>query len=77
MKRFYFVGLFIMVFCTIAYGSDKIVYDLNGKWEGNNGESFFIRQVGDEVWWLCEPDASKYKKDPPYIQVGHGYIKKD
>ncbi len=26
--------------------------DMNGVWKGNDGGTYFIRQMGNEVWWV-------------------------
>ena len=25
---------------------------MTGKWRGNDGVTYYVRQIGDEVWWI-------------------------
>ncbi len=42
--------------------------DLNGTWSAGNLGTFFIRQIGDQIWWLGEDDPIQ----PTWCQIGHG-----
>jgi len=44
------------------------VLDLNGTWSAGNFGTFFIRQIGAEIWWLGEDDPIQ----PTWCQIGHG-----
>jgi hypothetical protein len=45
--------------------------DLTGKWT-NDDSTFSVRQVGDQVWWLCKSKDDGGKK---YTAVFHGKLK--
>jgi hypothetical protein len=36
------------------FGSGSHAVNLSGRWAGNDGGTYYIRQVGDEVWWFGE-----------------------
>jgi hypothetical protein len=40
--------------------------DLTGKWKSNDGGSYYIRQIGDTVWWAGA--------GPNFVNVFHGYL---
>ncbi|MHC9540462.1 MAG: hypothetical protein AB9903_13175 [Vulcanimicrobiota bacterium] len=43
---------------------------LTGTWTAGNLGVFFIRQIGNEVWWLGEDDPVQ----PSWCNVGHGTV---
>jgi len=43
---------------------------LTGTWTAGNLGVFFIRQIGDEVWWLGEDDPLQ----PTWCNVGYGKV---
>jgi hypothetical protein len=44
--------------------------DLNGTWSAGNLGTFFIRQIGNEVWWFGEDDPLT----PTWSNIAHGFI---
>jgi hypothetical protein len=51
---------------TPAPTSDLV--NLNGKWRGNDGTTYYIRRVGDRVWWYGENSPT----NPNFSQVFRG-----
>jgi hypothetical protein len=43
---------------------------LTGTWQGNDGGSYYVRQVGSEVWWFGE-------NLPSFSNVAYGKISGD
>lgn len=41
---------------TPAPAADTV--NLNGKWRGNDGATYYIRRVGNRVWWYGEKSAT-------------------
>ena len=48
--------------------------DLTGRWTCDDGGTYFIRQVGDEVWWTGKSGEPKDKKKA-FANVFHGTIR--
>lgn len=44
--------------------------DLTGTWRGNDGGSYYMRQVGEEVWWFGENSPTS----PGFSNVAYGHI---
>jgi hypothetical protein len=42
--------------------------DLTGTWHADDGGTYYIRQIGSEVWWFGEND----KVSPSFSNVAHG-----
>jgi hypothetical protein len=52
MARFLFRALAL----ALALTTDAIAqqYDLTGRWSANDGGTYYIRQVGNDLWWYGE-----------------------
>jgi acyl-CoA thioesterase-1 len=53
------------VFQTVQYSGD-----LTGAWQANDGGTYYIRQIGDEIWWFGENNPNT----PGWSNVAHGRI---
>lgn len=54
-KYFYgaiLIGIFIFVNSQNAFALCAAPKDLNGVWHANDGGTYYVRQIGNEVWWL-------------------------
>ena len=45
-------GLFVLLSSSAAHAACVAPRDLNGIWQANDGGTYYIRQIGDNVWWL-------------------------
>ncbi|MGD1872978.1 MAG: hypothetical protein ACFB02_07980 [Mastigocoleus sp.] len=44
--------------------------NLNGRWRGNDGGIYYLRQIGNELWWYGE----SRDRGNSWSNVFHGYI---
>ncbi len=63
------VALLLLIFARPASTQVKGIR-LTGTWTAGNMGTFFIRQIGDEVWWFGEDDPIQ----PTWSNVGHGTV---
>jgi hypothetical protein len=47
--------------------------DLTGRWDCDDGGTYYIRQIGDEVWWTGKSGEPKGTKKA-FANVFHGMI---
>ena len=59
------LGLMLVVVLPLAASAQ-----VTGVWQGNYGADYYIRQVGNEIWWLGENDPVH----PSFSNVAHGKI---
>ena len=85
IKGSYFTfGLFIFLVLSLILISVKPIYgspssvivpcdpnDLTGKWSANDGATYFIRQIGNKLWWF---GASSLQEGIPFSNVLHGEV---
>lgn len=88
IKGGYFtIGLFIFLVISLILIAIKPIYgqptsviatcdpkNLTGKWIANDGATYFIRQIGDEVWWF---GARSLQEGTPFSNVFHGSISRN
>lgn len=43
--------------------------DLTGRWQGNDGGIYYIREIGAEIWWL---GSNTFKTGEGFTNVMHG-----
>ncbi len=69
---FLFFIAMIMVFCSYnCYAQVNV--DLTGVWNDDYGGTYYIRQLGNEVWWYGE----ERNENPGWSNVAHGYLEGD
>jgi len=61
--------LFLLALSQPAFSSDALI-DINGTWSAGNLGTFFIRQIGNEVWWFGEDDPLY----PTWANIAHGFM---
>lgn len=44
--------------------------NLNGRWRGNDGGTYYLKQIGNELWWYGE----SRDRGASWTNVFHGYI---
>lgn len=44
--------------------------NLTGKWTGNDGGTYYVRQIGEEVWWFGENSPTT----PGFSNVAYGHL---
>ena len=44
--------------------------DLTGTWKADDGGTYFMRQIGDEVWWFGEDSPTS----PNFSNVAYGHL---
>lgn len=66
MKRFVlsFVAVLAYVIFAVAQADE-----LSGRWRGNDGGIYYIRQVGNDIFWFGESSD-----EVSWTNVYHGYI---
>lgn len=85
IKGSYFAfGLFVILVASIILITVKPIYgqptptsvitpcdpkNLTGKWRGNDGGTYFIRQIGDVIWWF---GARTLQEGTTFSNVFHG-----
>lgn len=57
----------LFAFCLLLVAPVAHAIDLTGVWRGNDSGTYYIRQVGNEVWWLGE-------MLPTWSNVAHGKL---
>ncbi|MCE5194422.1 MAG: hypothetical protein LLF28_03045 [Nitrospiraceae bacterium] len=57
--------IFVFMFCFSAYA-----VDITGTWQGNDGGQYYIRQLGNTIWWYGENSPNS----PSWSNVSHGSI---
>jgi len=60
----------LMLICASPVSTQVNGISLTGTWTAGNLGVFFIRQIGNEVWWLGEDDPLQ----PSWCNVGHGTV---
>lgn len=55
----------------IALGPAVAVADLTGEWEGDDGGRYYLRQLGDRVYWYGERSA----RSPAWANVFEGRVR--
>lgn len=67
-------GLLLTICFLLVFGVTSQVfsaqYDLTGVWTCDDGGKFYIRQIGNKIWWFGEDKA----KNPTYSNVAYGTI---
>jgi hypothetical protein len=58
---------FVTVALISAFSSSAFA-DLTGKWNGNDGGKYYVRQIGSEVFWYGEKAATS----PQWSNVAYG-----
>jgi hypothetical protein len=85
IKGGYFIfGLFIFLIASLILIAVKPISgqptsvmttcdpkNLTGKWTANDGATYFIRQIGNEIWWF---GARSLQEGTPFSNVFHGSI---
>lgn len=56
-RKTFFLGLGVSVLMvsmasTRALGLCVAPRDLNGVWQANDGGTYYVRQIGNDVWWV-------------------------
>jgi hypothetical protein len=52
--------------------------DLTGKWDCDDNGTYYIRQIGDELWWKGESkDRDPDNKKKVFANIFHGTIRGD
>jgi hypothetical protein len=59
-----------ILFATLSAFAQASAQDLSGVWKGNDGGSYYIRQVGNEIWWFGENNPTS----PSFSNVAHGKL---
>jgi hypothetical protein len=49
--------------------------DLTGRWDCDDGGIYYIRQVGNELWWTGKSAKGEKGKKAAFANVFHGRIK--
>ncbi len=74
LARLWLVGFFLAMALVWGSATDSSAevgtIDLTGTWQGNDGGTYYIRQVGDQVWWLGEQSPT----GPTWSNVAFGRI---
>lgn len=52
--------------------SQAVRINLSGRWRGDDGGTYYIKQIGNELWWYGE----SADKGASWTNVFHGYIGK-
>lgn len=60
--------LALAVFMLLAVNAEA--YNLTGKWQGNDGGIYYIRQLGNTIWWYGENSPN----NPSWSNVANGHI---
>jgi hypothetical protein len=68
MKRA--IGTMILAVCLGVGAIAAQAANLTGAWESDSGGSYYIRQLGNDIWWYGEASAS----DPMWSHVAHGKL---
>ena len=66
LKKTIIIGLFLVI--SIFAVNAAYAIDLNGTWFSNDGGTYYIRQMGNEVWWYGEAAAVS----PLWSNTAHG-----
>ncbi len=59
--------IFVAAALISAFSSSAFA-DLTGKWRSNQGEPYYVRQIGNEVFWYGEEKPTS----PGWSNVAHG-----
>ena len=73
MKKSIILAIFLLV---LSVGTIAQAADLTGRWSCNDGGIYYIRQVGDELWWYGEHEDAHHGR-PTWSNVAHGKISDD
>jgi hypothetical protein len=65
-KKPVMIGLFLLIVVFSAGAAYGV--DLTGTWNCNDGGTYYVRQIGDEVWWYGEKAAVS----PFFANTAHG-----
>jgi hypothetical protein len=62
--------------CPSAYAGGDV--NLTGKWLSDfEGGVYYLRQVGQEVWWMGGSEGKGKTRGKDWTNIGHGTIKGD
>lgn len=73
MKLRYRLALIIIISLCIAttnYSAASQNFNLTGRWRCNDGGIYYLRQVGNELWWYGQSNDN----DPEFSNVYHATI---
>ncbi|VVB68922.1 Putative peptidoglycan binding domain protein [uncultured archaeon] len=65
--------IFTALFMVTVICPSVIAQDLSGIWSCDNGGTFYIRQIGNTLWWLGENNPG----NPDWADVAKGSIDRD
>ncbi|HYB55340.1 MAG TPA: hypothetical protein VEK12_04155 [Alphaproteobacteria bacterium] len=63
-------ALLALVLLLALWSAAASAQDLTGVWSANDGATYFIRQIGPEIWWFGDGGAG-------FSNVAHGRFEGD
>jgi hypothetical protein len=50
----FLIGLVLTINIYTQYSSAQVIQNINltGTWKANDGGTYYIRNIGNDVWWL-------------------------
>lgn len=66
-KKILVLGLFLLL---ASFPLNAYATDLTGVWDGDDGGIYYLRQIGNEIFWYGENDPL----NPSWSNVAHGRI---
>jgi hypothetical protein len=67
-KTILFTGVFLLMAGIGSLQAQN--FDLTGVWTGNDGGTYYLRQINNVVWWFGEDDA----ENPSWSNIAHGRL---
>ncbi len=71
MKKLIILLALVVIIFGISEIKTSFAADLTGVWSGDDGGKYYLRQIGNEIWWFGESSPT----EPGWSNVAHGTIK--
>lgn len=71
LKKMSFLFLGVLLLAGAASNASAAAVNLNGLWQCDDGAVYYIRQIGNTVWWLGEDQTAV---PPLFANVANGKI---